>query len=331
MDQPRSLFQRFIDRPRRPWIAPSICVLLFLTPLAIAYAQGSLSEILHEGGWRGLLVPPVIITYIVLIAPKMSQMGDRVIDAFRRIVLIDDANFARVIETASRIRPRDEVISISVGFLVGCLTAMRSFGGQVSWLTLEFSVANGLMYGLLTWTIYASAAGSRLITAVLRQPLQLDPLDITPFEPVGRQSLVAALAFIGGITLSLLLTGLAPASSAPLEFWLNYIPFALVPVIIFFLNMYPTHRVIAAARDTEQKETRARIRASYRDLLARGNGGLNTESIPAEINALVAYDQLLQKARTWPYNTAMLRTLGVSILIPVGTTLARAAFDYLFR
>jgi hypothetical protein len=273
----------------------------------------------------------VIITYIVLVAPKMTQMGERVIESFRQIVLIDDASFARVIETAGRIKPRSEVTAIGIGFLMGCLTATLSFGGQFSSLALEYSVANGLMYGLLAWTIYAAVAGSRLITAMLRQPLRLDPLDLTPFEPVGRQSLVVALVFVGGITLSLLLVGFAPANSAPLEFWLSYIPFALAPVFIFFLNMYPTHRVIVTARDAEQKAVKAHIRSAYQGLLARRNGGLNTESLPAEINALVAYDQLLQKARTWPYNTAMLRTLGFSILIPVGTTLVRAAFDYLFK
>jgi hypothetical protein len=331
MELPRSMFDRIIGRSRRPWIALSICALLFLVPFAIAYAQGELSEVVHGGTWRGLLVPPVIITYIVLVAPKMTQMGDRVIESFRPIVLIDDASFAHVIETAGYIKPRDEVIAIGVGFVVGCLAATRSFGGQFSWLGLEWFMANGLMFGLLAWTTYGSVVGTRVTAAVLRQPLRLDPLDITSFEPVGRQSLVVALVFVGGITLSILLVGVVPADSARLAFWLSYIPFAMVPVLIFFLNMYPTHRVIAATRDGEQREAKARIRASYRDLLARRNDGLDTESIPAEINALVAYDQLLQKARTWPYNTAMLRTLGVSLLIPIGTTLVRAAFDYLFK
>jgi hypothetical protein len=261
----------------------------------------------------------------------ITQMGDRVIESFRRIVLIDDACFARVIGTSGRVRARDEVCAIGVGFLLGSLTASRSVGQQMSWLALEWFVANGLMFALLTWTIYGSVVGTRVTSAVLRQPLRLDPLDITPFEPVGRQSLVVALVFIGGVTLSLLLVGFAPAEGAPSSFWLSYVPFVLVPLLIFFLNMYPTHRVIAAARDGEQRAAKARIRATYQDLLARRNSGLSTENLPAEINALVAYDQLLQKARTWPYNTAMLRTLGVSILIPVGTTLARAAFDYVFK
>jgi len=331
MELPIPLYERYIGRSRRPWIALGVCALLFLAPFAIACAHGDLSEILQEGTGRGLLVPPMIITYILLVAPKMTQMGDRVIESFRQIVLVDNVSFDRAIGTAGRVKPRDEAIAIGVGFLVGCLTASRSIGEQISWLALEWFVANGLMFGLLAWTIYASLASTRVTTAVLRQPLRLDPLDITLFEPVGRQSLVVALVFIGGITLSLLLVGVASADSARPEFWLSYLPFVLVPVLIFFLNMYPTHRVIAAARDGEQREAKARIRASYRDLLARRNEGLSIESIPAEISALVAYDQLLQKARTWPYNTAMLRTLGVSLLIPIGTTLVRAAFDFLFK
>jgi hypothetical protein len=328
MELPESLFDRFIARPRRRWIAYGVCALLFLAPFAFAHAQGSLSTILHKGGWRGLLVPPVIIAYIVLVAPKIAQMGDRVVESFRRIVLIDDASFMRVIAGASRIAPRAEAIAIVIGFAMGCLMATRSFE-QFSWLALEYILTNGLMFGLLAWTIYCSVASTRVTAAVLRQPLRLDPLDITPFEPVGRQSLVAALVFIGGITLSFLLVGVAPADRPPVEFWLSYIPLAVV--LIFFLNMYPTHRVIAAARDREQREIRARIRASSLDILAQRDGGPDPGNPPAEINALIAYDQLLQKARTWPYNTAMLRTLGVSILIPIGTTLVRAAFDYLFK
>lgn len=48
-----------------------------------------------------------------------------------------------------------------------------------------------------------------------------------------------------------------------------------------------------------------------------------------EINALAAYDQRLQTAPTWPYNTGMLRTLIFSVLIPAATVLAKIAVDVL--
>jgi hypothetical protein len=46
-------------------------------------------------------------------------------------------------------------------------------------------------------------------------------------------------------------------------------------------------------------------------------------------NALLAYEQRLADARTWPYNTAMLRTLFLSVLVPGITLLAKTLLDRL--
>jgi hypothetical protein len=35
----------------------------------------------------------------------------------------------------------------------------------------------------------------------------------------------------------------------------------------------------------------------------------------------VAYEKRLTEARTWPYNTAMIRTLFLSVLVPIATIL----------
>jgi hypothetical protein len=50
----------------------------------------------------------------------------------------------------------------------------------------------------------------------------------------------------------------------------------------------------------------------------------------AEINALVAFEERLLAASTWPYDTAMLRTLLFSVIIPGGAALARAASEFMF-
>ena len=50
-----------------------------------------------------------------------------------------------------------------------------------------------------------------------------------------------------------------------------------------------------------------------------------------DISALIAYEERLQAARTWPYNTAMLRTLFFSIIVPAGLALANIVFAALFE
>ena len=45
---------------------------------------------------------------------------------------------------------------------------------------------------------------------------------------------------------------------------------------------------------------------------------------PAQLtDALLAYEDRLKEARTWRYNTAMLRTLFISVLVPVITVAAK--------
>jgi hypothetical protein len=63
--------------------------------------------------------------------------------------------------------------------------------------------------------------------------------------------------------------------------------------------------------------------------MQRLEGRQETGSLGAEINALAAYQERVQAAPTWPYNTGMLRTLIFSVFIPAATVLAKIAVDVL--
>ena len=58
--------------------------------------------------------------------------------------------------------------------------------------------------------------------------------------------------------------------------------------------------------------------------------GKESGELPAQIAALVTYEERLQAARTWPYNVSILRTLFFSVFIPLVSILARVAVDLLF-
>jgi hypothetical protein len=168
-----------------------------------------------------------------------------------------------------------------------------------------------------------------LIAALHRQLLRIDLFDIKPFEPIGRQSLIIALVFVGGLLLSVLF-GLGRRDFLAWPNWLVYIFLALVPIIVFFLNMRGTHRVLAAEKKRNLDAVERTILQACRTLLARIDAGQETGTLGDEINALVAYEQRLQAARTWPYNTAMLRTLFFSVIIPGGAALVEFALKQLF-
>ena len=258
-------------------------------------------------------------------------MESSVLTSFRKISLVDDDAFGHLVYEASATEPRKELLAISAGVVIGLIAGSGSTAPTFSWTTSEWLVSNLLMFGLLGWTVYVSFVSTRLTAILLRQPFHVDPLDTTPFEAIGRQSLMLALVFMGGISISLVFVAFDLSSFLRWELWLIYIALALVPAIIFFLNMIPTHRVLTAAKVRELQAVRSHIHRSYRDLLEHPNHERDTGNLPAEISALASYEQHLQMARTWPYNTAILRNLFFSILIPVGTLLGRIIVEVMFN
>jgi hypothetical protein len=329
MDAPASIFERVVARPRRLWVTLGIAVLLFAAPVLAAYADSTWNDLLARGQWRGLFLSPTIIIYILLIAPRMSGMESAVLRSLRRAVQVDDDEFNRLVQRARRRGFLEEAIVFGAGALLGVGLTSQNSDLSLSWLGLEVLLSVALMYGLLAWIIYGSVLSTRQTTALLRQPLNIDPLDTSPFEPMGRQSLLLALVFVGGNTLSLPFVALQPGALLHLEFWLFYIPLGMVPVVIFFLGMAPVHRLLAGARDREQQAVKQQFLHLCRDLMQRLEGRQETGSLGAEINALVAYEEQLQAAPTWPYNTGMLRTLIFSVFIPAATVLAKIAVDVL--
>lgn len=318
-----SFFERLIVHQTHPWRTVGVGIVLVLVPLAAAYVEGVLAELLATGQWRTLIVPPVIILYILIVAPRLSNMDTAVVEALKQVALVDDQAFDRVVAEASAVNPRKYGTVFIVGALLGLTLVLMQARGSVSLVVISWGVLTVLMFGLFGLTVYGSYASTRLTAAILSLPLRVEPLDTTPFGAIGRQSLVLALVFVGGITLSLLFTVFQPGVLRVWAFWVSYVPMALVPIVIFFLNMRPTHRVLSDAKNQELRNVRAQLAQASQVLMQRLAEDQDTLAQSQATQTLLAFEQRLANARTWPYDTATLRTLFVSVLIPAATVLAR--------
>ena len=324
---PASLFERLISRPRPAWVTLGISLLLALAPLGAVYLDGVLVAAFSQGYWRVLLAAPVVVIYVLIVSPIMARMDNVAIRAFRPLVPLDDDHFNRLVNEAARINPIGEAIALGGGILFGVAGGLFWLSGDVGfWLRLYSLLSYSLMFGLLAWLVYYSLMGTRFFATLHRQPLQIDIFDTRPFEPIGRQSLLVALVFIGGTTLGMVF-GLDPRSILTWQNFVIYIPLWLAPILIFFLSMLDTHRVLATAKNRELAVVAGHLRAAYRGLLERISAGESTEAIAAQVNALAVYEERLNAVSAWPYNTTMLRTLFVSVLIPGGAALARVFSD----
>jgi hypothetical protein len=328
---PRSLFDRVISRPRFRRAPLTAALLILLAAFAAAALDRRLPDLITSDRWRAVLLTPTLILYIVLVSTAMARMEDRVIRAFRSLIPVDDEGFNRLLSESSRIRPRDEILAFLAGVILGLVIAMLGSPQPISWLGTYWLASSCLMYGLLAWTIYTSLVTTRLTTALLRQPLHIGPFDAPAFHAVGMQSLVLSLVFVGAITLSLIFPASQPATLWNLGVWLPYLPIVALVMAVFFLNMVPTHRVLARARDGALKRVQQQIQRAGQILLQRLEENQEAGSLAVEISALAAYQQRLEAARTWPYNTAMLRSLFFSVLVPIITVLLRMVFDRLTK
>lgn len=322
-----SLPGRLLSRSRSPWVTIGLALLLALAPLGSAYVDGVLDDLIQEGHLRPAFLPSAIIIYILAVGPIINRMQDGVIKAFRSMVLVDDEQYERLVAEASRPNRIAEALAFGAGAAFGLWIGLSTFSGEgLFWLRICMGLLTCLMFGLLFWIIYGAIAGTRLTTELHRQPLQFDILDISPFEPIGRLSLILSLVILGGVLLGLVL-GLARDTIFDWRNWVLYLILALVAVVIFFLNMRDTHRVLVSRKKQELDAVQGHILHACRTLIQRLDAGESAGDLGAQINALVTYEERIEEARTWPYNTTMLRTLFVSVIIPAGAAIVRVIFE----
>jgi hypothetical protein len=327
MEQPASLFERVIDRPQPLWVKISVSLFLFALPFIVVYLSGVADEVMSDGKWRFLLLTPSIIVYVWLGSPLLARHNQEVIHALRSISALDEESFARLMVETQSVKPRNEWIAIAVGAVFGlAINTTNDFSGMNFLFPLYWTISMMAMYALLAWIIYLSVASSRSGDLLLRQPLHINLFNPAPFEAIGRQGLLLALMFIGGLTLSLIFSFRWENLAQPL-FWLIYLVLVLVTLLIFFASMRPAHRVLAKQKDLELAVVRQHLERLGRELMQMLEVQQDSSKVAAELNALTAYEERLQATHSWPYNTRMLRTLFVSFLVPLGSFLFKTVID----
>lgn len=318
-----TFFEWLFVKSRLLWLPLAAALVFALIPLIGAALAENPAHLIQSERWRGLLVAPAMIVYVIGVAPFVERGWTRVYTSLRPVLPLDDGGYARLLSAVTTPHPRRELLALAVGALLGLLRVSYTVEGAPTWLDAYLLLSTALLFGLLAWVIYLTVGHTQATAAILRQSLCIDPTEISSFMPIGEQGLILALVFVGGTVLSLLFSALEPSVFSQIDFWLIYVPIALVPVAVFFLAMRPTHRVLADAKNRELKVVRQELRRAGGRLLDQRAQSEDPAPISQQVLALAALESRLQAARTWPYNTPMLRTLFVSVLAPGALLLAR--------
>ena len=318
---PNSIFEKTVGRKRSTPVTVLIGLGLFLIPMVVGYIEYGLPELFIDNYWREFFIYPSIIFYILLIAPNLTEIEDKVIIEIIKLGDLTDEKIQQIHEDAHAVDPLREWLSI----VFGVVFILVLFGDNISFdlrgiILLLFSLST---FALLSWTVYSSMVSVRITGELLKQPLKVDLFNLDPYKVVGKSSLYLALSFIGGFSLSLLFTANDLTVIQDIEFWLINMYMFILPFIIFFWNMYPTYKIINSEKKDALKQVGQHIRRLKDSMLEDTNPPIDSTSLSKSLQGYLTLEERLEKVQSWPYEVSTLRSLMGSILLPVVTVVGQ--------
>lgn len=311
------------------WQKALLALALLALPLTISSLEGVRAELVNRETWRVAHFGTAAVIYMVAVAPWIRRAEQQVVEGLRPLIpLGPDAGDAAAHRAWWRSSPGDWC-AFGAGLLFGVLLLSSPPSIDLRYWSLRYWAVTILAtYGMLAWLIYAALGSARLTALLHRSVLHEDPFDLAPFEPVGRQGLTLAMIFVGAITVSLLFL-----FTRDMFFdWPSVAIYAflvLVTLLIFFTVMWPAHRVLLRVKEQKLAAVRRLISRTFRRLETLAADGTDTLPAATEVQAWLTLERRLKQARTWPYDTEMVRTLFLSVLTPLFVAIARVFGIYL--
>lgn len=194
----------------------------------------------------------VVVLYILIHMRLIKQTTIRGLAQLRPVVKIDDTAYdqhvARMV--CDRLMVELMIVAVAAG-LVALFFILPANGVRRLWQGPADVLAIGVMllyyliaFAALLSLVYTSIRNATALSALSRQPLQVNVFDPTPLLPFGRISLVQSLAFVGTFLIPLIIVGPPRAGGG----WL-VLGLASCGLIALFAPLWGVHRQIVGERE----------------------------------------------------------------------------------
>jgi hypothetical protein len=295
-------------------------VILVLLLVLASFLDGDAVDLTKWSFWRDFLDGPTLILYILAVYPILWRYWMRSVQSLQSLLLSEDDESDLTVTRIPVPNRRWEWLAIFIGAALWPLLWQpweRNWIRGELWINVYDVGTQTILFGLLVWVVYSVFVGSRHISRLSRLRLNVDIFDIEPLMPIARSNLGFSLAFIGGISLSLVFQ-----TREDLLEWSNLIVWAAVicfAVILFFLSTWSTHTVIAKLKRRELQMVQQYLKVVSRRLNQPESGGQldNMSEFSSYMTAWLAYERRVKEAPEWPFNAGIIRKLFVSILAPL--------------
>ncbi len=311
---------RYSKLPR--YLAISMIALIMLLVLVLAaYLDGVFTALSGWSLWRNFLDAPVLIVYIVVVYPLIWRLWWQSAQGLQSLAPIDksDLNQTEIKEPIPN--RRREWVAILLG-VIFWLALWQPWGWSdrwepgAIWLPAYEVITQTMLFGLLGLLIYSSSTDYWYINRLIRQRVNPEIFNTGMLTPIARSSLGFSVAWIGGISLSLVFQ-----TQEDLLLWKNitvWIILVCFAVLIFFLSMLSTHSAIAKVKRRELDTVQKYLKVVSHELKVRAEDGTlkGTEELSSNVTAWLNYERRIKEISEWPYNASIIRRLVASTVVP---------------
>jgi hypothetical protein len=264
--------------------------------------------------------------YILVVYPFIWRLWWQSVLSLQSLLPIDERDSKRAKVEVPVANRRWELLAILIGaafWLSLWQPWSESWRASVMWISAYDVVTQTMLFGLLGWLIYSSFTGNQYIRRLSRQPINLDIFDPGVLTPIARSSLGFSVAFIGGISLSLVFQ-----TPEDLLLWSNITVWAILicfTVLLFFLSMWGTHSAMAKAKTRHLNLARKHLAGFSHELEDRVAQGqlVGMSDLSSAISALVTYEKRVKETPTWPFGVDIVRRLAMSVMMPAAIYLIK--------
>lgn len=296
------------------WTTLIIAIILILLFILAGYLDELFAQGIEWEFWRGLL-SPILITYILLIYPLTIRPWRRAIEAFRSLLNIEQKDYDKLLSEIYVIKRWKEYLAILAGF-VFMLAISRPWSFVEGWMDVYQTVTSMIMFGLLGWLIFSSIYGNLTISKLSKQNLKLDIFNTNLLSPIAYLSLANSLAFIGGISISLVFQ-----TQQNLLEWQTitiYSVLVIATILLFFMSMWNVHKILTRVKANEMQIAKEQLTLASRQLKDQISTKQKRET--GQLSIITAgwasYVKMVQETPEWPFNAMIIRRLFASILAP---------------
>ncbi len=330
MEDPRSypLVMELVKRSRLPWhwVLVAFSVFLVLLLILTPFLDGNSINLTKLSFWRDYLDGPVLMIYILAVYPILWRRWRRSVQSLQSLLLPDGGSSDPMVTRVPLPNRRLEWVAIIIGAILWPLLwqpwAWNWIRGEL-WVNAYDVGTQTILFGILGWLVYAVFVGSQHISRLSRLRLNVNVFDTESLMPIARSNLGFSLAFIGGISLSLVFQ-----TQEDLLSWSNLIVWAAVicfSVLLFFLSTWSTHTAMVRLKKSELQIVQQNLKAFSRKLNQPiSDSQLNSMGeFSSTVTAWLTYERRVKEAPEWPFNAGIIRKLVVSTLAPVAVFLIK--------